>query len=469
MSLPKLKKSDLPERSRSFWKIAGPGAVLVGLSIGAGEIVIWPRIVAQYGASMIWAAVLGVTLQLIINLEIGRWTIATGETIFTGYSRVWKGFGVTFILLTLVGWVAPGWARASGLALKGLTVGPAGYGSDTFWTIITFIMVAAILFGPKIVYQSVEKTIMMLVVLVTAGLVILAFAVGSAEIWIKLGRGITNVGYMEPDISVKSFFIALVFAGAGGTANLFYSFYLRDKNIGMGAKIPRMTSPLREKIEAIPTSGFIFDATPKNLERFQSWWNYLRIDQTLFFWFLNTLTILLFIFGALAVLHPLGIVPAPGTLIWDEAEILAHIWGGTGRTIFLVVGFATLFGTQLALVDGCSRSIADIIYTNNKSARKKGLSWLYLVIAGIWMLAGCIITFVMEQYGITDLGFLLNAAYMGGFAMAIYVPLTLFINHKYLPKQIRPKFFATSLMLIASLIYIGFAVASIIWEVTSRI
>ena len=184
MSLPELKKSDLPERSRSFWKIAGPGAVLVGLSIGAGEIVIWPRIVAQYGASMIWAAVLGVTLQLIINLEIGRWTIATGETIFTGYSRVWKGFGVTFILLTLVGWVAPGWARASGLALKGLIVGPAGYGSDTFWTIITFIMVAAILFGPKIVYQSVEKTIMMLVVLVTAGLVILAFAVGSAEIWI---------------------------------------------------------------------------------------------------------------------------------------------------------------------------------------------------------------------------------------------------------------------------------------------
>ena len=105
---------------------------------------------------------------------------------------------------------------------------------------------------------------------------------GSAEIWIKLGRGITNVGYMEPDISVKSFFIALVFAGAGVTANLFYSFYLRDKNIGMGAKIPRMTSPLRETIEAIPTSGFIFDATPKNLERFQSWWNYLRIDQTFY-------------------------------------------------------------------------------------------------------------------------------------------------------------------------------------------
>ena len=85
------------------------------------------------------------------------------------------------------------------------------------------------------------------------------------------------------------------------------------------------------------------------------------------------------------------------------------------------------------------------------------------------MVAGCVITFVMEQYGITDLGFLLNAAYMGGFAMAVYVPLTLYMNHRYLPKPIRPKLFATSLMGVASLIYVGFAVASIVWEVTSRL
>ncbi len=467
--IPELKKTDIPERTRSFWKLAGPGAVLVGLSIGAGEIVIWPRMVAEFGPSMIWAAVLGVSLQLVVNLEIGRWTVATGETIFTGFSRVWRGFGAVFIFLTLVGWLAPGWARASGLALKGLLVGPAGYGSDTFWTVITFLIVAAILFGPKIVYQSMEKTILMLVGLVTVGLVTLTFAVGSAEVWLKLGGGLTNVGHIEPGVSVKSLFIALVFAGAGGTANLFYSFYLRDKNIGMGAKIPRMNSPFRGKVEAVPTTGFLFDETPKNLERFRSWWNYVRVDQALFFWFLNTFTILLFVFGALAVLHPRGIVPAAGTLIWDEAEVLAHVWGETGRTVFLAVGFATLFGTQLALVDGCSRTIADIVYTASRSTRKRGLSWLYLMAAGGWMVAGCVITFVMEQYGITDLGFLLNAAYMGGFAMAVYVPLTLYMNHRYLPKPIRPKLFATSLMGVASLIYVGFAVASIVWEVTSRL
>ena len=52
-SLGQRKSRDLPERRLSFAKMAGPGAILVGLSIGAGEIVIWPRIVAEYGANVI--------------------------------------------------------------------------------------------------------------------------------------------------------------------------------------------------------------------------------------------------------------------------------------------------------------------------------------------------------------------------------------------------------------------------------
>tara|TARA_B100000700_G_scaffold328560_1_gene446790 strand:+ start:2804 stop:3043 length:240 start_codon:yes stop_codon:yes gene_type:complete len=79
---------------------------LVGLAIGVGEIVVWPRIIAEYGATVAWAAVVGIFLQLWINLEIGRWTISTGETPFTGFSRIWGGFALSSIrweIMSLIG------------------------------------------------------------------------------------------------------------------------------------------------------------------------------------------------------------------------------------------------------------------------------------------------------------------------------------------------------------------------------
>lgn len=459
--------AEMPERRASFWALAGPGAILVGLSVGAGEIIVWPRIAAQYGGSMVWAAVLGVFIQLWVNFEVARWTIVTGESVFTGFSRVWGGFAVVFALFTLLGWIAPGWAVASGLALKALLVGPEGFGSGAFWTGVTFFFAAVVLFGPRLVYSGLEKTVGVLVAIILAGLMLVAIAVGTPERWIELGRGILNVGYLAPGMDVKTLFISTVFAGAGGTANLFYTFYLRDKHIGMGQRIPALTNALRKREEKLPTTGFTFDDTnPENVRRFRSWFSYVLLDQTLFFWFLNTLTILLFIFGALCVLHPQGMVPQAGTLIWDEAQVLASVWGDTGRVIFLVVGVATLFSTQLALVDGCARSVADIVYVNVPAARRQDVSWWYLVVAGGWMVMGTALTWFMERFSVTELGFFFNAAYVGGFAMAVYVPLLLYMNLRYLPRATRPGVVHLLFMGIATVLYVGFACASIFWEVS---
>lgn len=458
------RQADMPEKTLGFWKLAGPGAILVGLSIGAGEIVIWPRIVAEFGGSMIWAAILGVFLQMWLNIEIGRYTIATGESVYTGFSRIWRGFGVIFILFNVFGWLAPGWGRASGLALKALLVGPGGFGSDTFWTVVTFAGVAIILFGPRVAYKSVEKTVELLVVVVTVSLIVVAIQVGTTQAWGELARGAVNVPYRDPGMSVKAFFIAIVFAGAGGTANLFYTFYLRDKGLGMGGRVPAMENPLRGVKHATGVVGYSYEDTEANAGRFRAWFNHIRKDTMLFFWGLNTATILLFIFGALAVLHPQGIVPGEGTLIWDMSNILGESWGVGGRFLFLMVGLATLFSTQLTLVDGVSRSIADIIYTSFPATRNRDLGYWYVVIASVWIVAGCGITWIMEARGVGDLGFLFNAAYVGGFAMAVYAPLLLILNYRHLPKSARPGPVHTFMMLVCCAVYGGFAIACVLWE-----
>ncbi len=71
--IPPLREANLPERKLSFWRLAGPGAIMIGLAIGAGELAVWPWVTARFGAVMVWAAALGVFLQLWINIEIGRW------------------------------------------------------------------------------------------------------------------------------------------------------------------------------------------------------------------------------------------------------------------------------------------------------------------------------------------------------------------------------------------------------------
>ncbi len=476
--LPPLVLADLPDRRLSFWRLAGPGAVLVGLSIGAGELIIWPRIAAQFGGGMVWAAVVGVFLQTWVNLEIGRYTIATGETVYTGLARLWRGTAPLFFVLTILGYAAPGWAMASGLAVKGLIVGPAfgpatstaAYagllGTQTFWTLLTFAGVTAVLFGPRLMYQSMERVIEILVVVVTLGLVVVAAAVGTTAAWRELGQGLANIASLHVDegIELSVFFGALVFAGAGGITNLFYSFYLRDKNIGMGARLPALVNPLRGRHETIPATGYQFPDTPANAARFGAWMRYVRQDQVIFFLGLNCVTILLFIFGALAVLHPRGLVPGPNSLIFDQAEILGQVWGGPGRLLFLVVGIATLFGTQLALVDGVARSLSDIIYTQFPAARRREMGWWYLVLAGSAITVSCALTAVMETFQVTNLGFIFHAAYMGGFAMAIYVPMTLYLNLRRLPHPARPGPLSIAMMSLASAVYVGFAVCCLLWE-----
>lgn len=464
MRVAPLRPADLPQRDKPFWRMTGPGAVLVGLSIGAGELVIWPLITAEYGASMIWAAVLGVFLQLWVNLEVGRWTVATGESTYTGFTRLWAGYAPLFIFFNVAGYLLPAWARTSGLALKALLFGPAHPTPDWLWTALTFAGVAAVLFGPRRIYVAVERTISVLIVIVVVGLVVIAVQVGTAASLGELVRGIANVGHIDPAIPVRDLFSALVFAGAGGTSNLFYAFYLRDKGIGMGARLPMLLNPFRKREETATQTGYRFEPTEQNRRRFRDWFRFVVLDQTLYFWLLNSFTILLFIFGALAVLHPMGIVPQAGRLIWDEAEILAQTMGPAGRVLFLVIGFATLFSTQVTITDGLSRSLADIASTSIRVAQRASHATWYARIAVSVSAFGVLLTIVMESLGITDLGFIFNAAYMGGFAMAVYTPLVLWMNLRHLPRDARPAPLNVVMVAAAAVVYVGFAVASLAGE-----
>ncbi len=460
-----LKTADLPPRTRTFWQLAGPGAVLVGLSIGAGELVLWPWITAKFGASMLWAAAFGVFIQLWVNLEIGRWAIATGEAPYTGFARVWMGFIYILLFLTFAGLFLPGWARVSGAALKGLLFGPDGPGADWVWTGITFLLIAVTLFGPKVMYQAMERTVIALVVFITGGLVLVAFQVGSWEHLSEMGRGLINVGHIElsEDFPFSRFFGAVVFAGAGGAGNLWYAFYLRDKDIGMGARMPKLVNPLRGESEEEEATGYRYPETTENQKAFADWFRWIRLDQTIFFWGLNTFTMFLFMFGVLCVLRPIGLVPAEGRILWDMSKILEESMGRSGHYLFLTIGMATLFSTQLVSVDGNARVWSYIVRTTLPFGRRIDQSRLYVPFAVVFMVAGTVSTWFFERYDVTALGFLFNAALLSGVTMAMYVPLMLYMNLRHLPVSARPGAVHVFMMCVASVVYVAFAIVAL-WQ-----
>ena len=122
-----LSKRDLPE-PLPLRKLIGPSFIILGVGLGSGELILWPYLSSNFGLGIIWAAVLGITFQFFINMEIERYSLVTGESIFVGLARKFGKFApIWFILTTLVPWMWPGiiassatvFAKAAGIPYSG--------------------------------------------------------------------------------------------------------------------------------------------------------------------------------------------------------------------------------------------------------------------------------------------------------------------------------------------------------------
>lgn len=466
VTIPPLEENDLPKREKDFWRMTGPGAIMVGLSIGSGEMILWPWITAKFGSGMVWAAALGVFLQLWINLEIGRWAIATGESAFTGFSRFSKFTVYYFMAILAILALLPAWARTTGIAMRTMLFGLDGPGADWIWTALVFAMVFGILFGPKRMYSAVEAVVTVLVLIIVVGMIIVAFNVGTFSDALAFCKGFTKVGQVEFDneFTPLRLFGAFVFAGAGGFGNLFYAYYLRDKGIGMGGRIPALSNPLRGAKKGEVTTGFVYRENETNAARFKDWFKFVLLDNTFYFWILNSLTMFLFMFGAFVVLFPQGIVPSQNDFLWDLSAMLETTMGTWGRFLFFAVAMAALFSTQLTASDGGYRLWTDLLHTNFKFARRWAPNQWYLFLAITLTTISIFSTWILETFPeVSALDFFFYNAVLNGFAMALYVPLLLVINFKYLPKSAQPKPLNVLMVTLGAATYISFALYTL-WD-----
>jgi len=425
--LPRPQIRDMPDEPRQYRRLIGPGIIAAGVGLASGEFVLFPYIASQVGLVFVWAALVGLVTQYFLNMEIERYTLATGETALTGFSRYWRHWGLFFALLTYFANLWPGWATSSAT----LTTYIFG-GNRTVIAVCMLVVIGLILTLAPVVYVALEKAQMLKVAAVLTFFVIAAiFAVG-ASAWSDLPQVVTKPRLPIDELGFALLLGALAFAGAGGGQNLVQSNWIRDKGFGMGKYVPRLMSPVTGEPEAAPSTGYAFEPTTENLRRWRGWWKFANIEQLTTFVLITFVTILFTsllaystVFGRDGLENSIG-------FLQTEGQVLADRVGPWFQYLFWIIGAFSLFAASLGIVDYTSRLAADVVKTSyardaNESKVYAGLVWGLVAIGIIVLLAGFSQPIVL----------LVISAVVGGFMMFIYSALLILINRRILPAPIR--------------------------------
>ena len=433
----RLAHGSLPEFP-GWWAALGPGVVWMALAQGSGELIWWPYMIAKYGLGFLFLLVPACLLQYPINLEIGRYTLLTGESIFHGFIRLNRRFGIFLWILMSVSFLWFGaFASAGGTALAALTHFPESFsprGQTLFWgyaTIAVFLL--AIVFS-KVVYVLVENFMKMVAVFTVIGL---TWASLQPEVLAKVPEFLR--GLIGPVLPLPrpwevedatKLLTAIAFAGLGGFWILFYSYWLRDKGVGMAVHMGRITGPIAGKPEVITSDGILPGDDTENAARWDLWRRYLRADVSIGI-LGNLATTLMTCLLAYALLFPKGLLPREYELAVVQAKFFEVSWGEIGRWLFLLVAAAFLADTWLATADAVSRMQADIVHVLFPGSRRFSLrAWYYLFLALLTVITS--LTMLLDAPG----SLILLSAVIG-FAGTVIFPVALFfLNYRHLPPHL---------------------------------
>ncbi|KAA3614235.1 MAG: hypothetical protein DWQ01_00605 [Planctomycetota bacterium] len=428
--LPAPARKDLPPPVR-LRRMLGPGVILVGLSLGSGEFVLWPYLTSQWGFAVFWACVIGVTVQFFLNMEIERYTLATGESAVTGFFRLSRIFGPVFLLCATLPWIWPGWATG-GAELLTWELG----GTPVPFAIGSLILVGLALSLGPVVYRTVETLQLTLVSAIFVMLLILVAVVVRADSLNALWEGLLGFGTVPEGIELPVLLGALAFAGAGGATNLAQSNYIKDKGYGMGKWVGRITSPLTGREEAVSEIGYAWNHHPENLAKWKVWWRRANLEQFTSFYMLCLISLTLFCLLTHALLGENTELGEGLGFIEAEAAALEQRFGGWARHLFLWTGVVVLLTTELGVLDAVTRVTVDVV---KLTFLRENPRWtptrLYFII--LWSLIGfgiLVLSLGMDQ----PMQLLVISAVLNATVMFLYSGLLLWLGLTTFRGPLRP-------------------------------
>jgi Mn2+/Fe2+ NRAMP family transporter len=394
---------------RPRWKIIGPGLVVAATGIGAGDLVATMVAGSNYGYALLWAVILGVVVKIALVEGAGRWTLATGRTIFDG----WKSLGlwavVYFGIYVVVWGFSYGAAAMSGvgLALNGLFPGL----DVRYWAMLAGLAGLLLVWFGK--YKPFENVMAVLIG------VMFVTVVGSALLTTpNLGQIAAGLVPIIPDGAVLNT-LGLA-GGVGGTITLAaYGYWLTAK----GWNTPR-------------------------------WMRVMRIDNAWAYVMSGIFVVSMLVVGA-ELLYSAGMAVADGEEgLIDLADVLSQRYGAFMAPLFLLGFFAATFSSVLGVWHGVSLMFADFVATMRNlpgDDPRRGAGGTYYRAYILWL------TFPPMALLFLDRPILLVVVY--GALGSLFMPflaltLLMLMNSKAVPPQWRNRWWVNVILVLVAVMFL---------------
>jgi len=306
-----------PPPTGARWRLIGPGIVAAATGVGAGDLVATLLAGSRYGYTLLWAAVLGTIVKIALAEAVGRWFLATGRTIFSGWRSLGVWTTVYFAIYVVIWGFLYGATAMSSVALPLAVLFPVL--DLRTWAILSGLVgLALVAVGRYGVFEKVMTVLVGVMFVTVVGVALLTTP--------DVGAALAGLVPVLPEGSVV-FTLGLV-GGVGGTITMAaYGYWVQAKGWSGPAWLPIM-----------------------------------RLDNRVGYIITGIFVISMMVVGA-ELLYAAGIaLQSSGDRgLLDLDEVLEDRYGRFVSVMFLVGFFATSFSSLLGVWHGVSLLFADFV------------------------------------------------------------------------------------------------------------
>jgi len=406
----------------------GPGMILAASIVGSGELIATTTLGAQAGYAALWVVLLSCLVKPVVQAELGRYTIATGETGLEALNRVpgpragvnwvvWAWAAMVFITLLQIGAMFGGVAQVMNILVPTVPVAA--------WVLAFLALTLVLLLGGA--YERVERLAMAKVALFTLLTVLAAIVLSRMPEYFSWEGVASGLTLSLPPQGLATAIAVFGITGVGASELFMYPYWCVEKGYARFAG---------RRAEG-----------PEWRRRARGWIRVMHVDIACSLVVYTLATVAFYLLGA-GILNGMGLVPASRDLIPVLSNIYTRTLGEWALWPFYVGAVATLYGTIFAATAAQSRMMADMARMLGAFARDDYRARL------VWRRRFVVLLTVVPVvlYGL--LAAPVKMVVAGGIAQSLLLPVlggaALYLRHRRLPPEVAPSAWTTAGLWLAT-------------------